>query len=290
MIIKKDQVIYKMSKHNKPVLKAKSQDTIVFETMDCFSCEIKSENDKLAGINFDKVNPATGPLYVEDAKVGDTLKVTILSIEVEEQGTAVVEPCFGRLGKEIKTGEVAIVKIDGDEGIFKGKRFPLNKMIGVIGTAPAEEEINTGTPGTHGGNMDCTQVKEGANIYLPVNVDGALLAMGDLHAAMGDGEISGAGLEISGRVKVKIEVIKNFQYSLPMIETEDKWIAVASADDMPATADKAIKNLAELVMDKNGFTLNEATMFLSLQGNLIACQAVNPQHTMRMEISKKVLG
>ncbi|WP_438467719.1 acetamidase/formamidase family protein [Streptococcus pluranimalium] len=95
-------------------------------------------------------------------------------------------------------------------------------MIGVIGTAPAGEPVNTGTPHDHGGNMDTTAIIEGSILYLPVNTEGALLAIGDVHATMGDGEIMGSGLEIPAVIEVTVEVLKNCDYPLPMVETKDK--------------------------------------------------------------------
>lgn len=289
MIISRDKSIFAMSKDNEPVARIKSGDKVTFETMDCFSCALKSEADRLSGIDFNRVNPATGPVYVEGAEVGDTLKVTIEEIQVEDQAVTVAEPGFGRLGKDFDSAETAVIKINGDRAEFRGLDLPLNKMVGVIGTAPAGPDMNTGTPGDHGGNLDCTQVKEGSSIYLPVNVEGGLLAMGDLHALMGDGEISGAGGEVSGSVRVLVEVIENFEYELPLIETDDKWICLASRETMDEATDKCLSNMKDLIMKKTNLTSNEAIMLMSLKANLIPCQVVNPNKTMRVEIDKSII-
>ena len=111
--------------------------------------------------------------------------------------------------------------------------------------------------------------------------------MGDMHAAMGDGEIMGAGLEIQGEVEVEIEVIKNCDYPLPLIETETSWITVGSAENMEEASDIAIRHMVDLLQKKTTFTFNEAGMLLSLAGNLKASQVVNPNSTMRMELDKK---
>ena len=91
-----------------------------------------------------------------------------------------------------------------------------------VGTAPKDEPVPTGTPESHGGNMDCKKIKEGNTLYLPVNVEGALLALGDLHAAMADGEMNGTGIEISGKVKIKVTLLKDYKFGTPMIESDDK--------------------------------------------------------------------
>jgi len=287
--ISKEHAIYIMDKANKAVAKAKSGDRVVFETCDCFHDSIKVESDTISAIDFDHVNPATGPLYVEDAKVGDVLRVDILRIDVASQGAIVAAPGMGRIIDRVKNEETAICKIIDGYADFKGIKLPLNKMIGVIGTAPAGEGIPTGSPHDHGGNLDCAMIKEGVSLYLPVNVEGALLAIGDLHAVMGDGEIIGAGLEIAGEVEVRVTVIKDFKYKLPLIETEDKWITLGSRKTMEEASDLAISNMVDIILDKTDLTENQAGMLLSMVGSLRVCQIVDPNMTMRMELEKKYL-
>lgn len=289
MRITSDKTIFTMDKNNEPVLTAKSGDKIVFETCDCFSDVIRTEEDVVSGIDFNRVNPATGPLFVEDAMPGDVLKVEIIRIDIEEQGAVVTAPGLGRLSEKLEKEETVIGIIDGNFVSYKGLKIPLNKMIGVIGTAPAGEGISTGTPHDHGGNMDCKMIKEGVSLYLPVNVEGALLSIGDLHAAMGDGEIMGSGMEIAGEVEVKVEVLKDFNFNLPIIETEDKWMTLGSRETMEEASDLAIDNMIDLIMKKTNLTMNQAGMLLSIAGDLRVCQIVDPNMTMRMEIKKDYL-
>ncbi len=290
MKISKEHTIYVMDKENKAAAKAKSGDRVIFETCDCFHDSIKSEADTISCIDFDHVNPATGPLYVEGAQVGDVLKVDIIRIDIGDKGVEVAAPGMGRIADRITEEETVICDIKDGFANFKGIQIPLNKMIGVIGTAPGGEGISTGTPYDHGGNLDCKMIKEGVSLYLPVNVEGALLAIGDLHAAMGDGEIMGAGLEIAGEVEVEVTVLKDFKYKLPMIETNDKWITLASRLTMEEASDLAINNMVDLILDKTDLTVNQAGMLLSMAGNLRVCQVVDPNMTMRMELKKRYVG
>lgn len=289
MRITSDKTIFTMDKNNEPVLTAKSGDKIVFETCDCFSDVIRTEEDVVSGIDFNRVNPATGPLFIEDAMPGDVLKVKIIKIDIGKQGAVVTSPGLGRLSEKIEKEETVIGIIEGDYVRYKGLKIPLNKMIGVIGTAPEGEGISTGTPHDHGGNMDCKMVKEGVSIYLPVNVEGALLSIGDLHAAMGDGEIMGSGMEIAGEVEVQVEVLKDFDFKLPIIETKNKWITLGSRETMEEASELAINNMIDLIMKKTNLTMNQAGMLLSIAGDLRVCQIVDPNMTMRMEIKKKYL-
>lgn len=289
MRISKDTIVFSMDKENKPALKVDSGSRVIFETMDCFSDTVKTNEDVVSEIDFSKVNPATGPLFIKDAQPGDTLKVTIHSIKLSDKGVVLTSPGLGQLSDQIKKEETIICDIKDDHADYMGLRIPLNKMIGVIGTAAEGEGVNTGTPHDHGGNLDTTRMAEGATLYLPVNVEGALLAMGDLHASMGDGEIMGSGLEVAGEVEVTVEIVKEFDLPLPLIETEDLWVTLGSRESMEDASKLAINNMVKVIQKNSKLTFNQAGMLLSLAGNLHTCQVVNPSVTMRMELAKDIL-
>lgn len=290
MRIPKEHTILEMNKNNEPVLSVDSGSTVVFETMDCFSDTVKTSDDLISSVNFDDINPATGPLYINDAKVGDTLKVTINKIDLNNQGVVVTAPGLGQFGDEIEKEETVICEIRDDSVIYKGIELPLRKMIGVIGTAPAGEGISTGTPDNHGGNLDTILNTEGSSIYLPVNTDGALLAMGDCHATMGDGEVNGTGVEIAAEVDVTVEVIKDFEFKLPIIETETKWAALGSDKTIEKATKLALDNMSDLIRKKTDLTFNQTSMLLSIAGDVKASQIVNPNYTMRVEIDKDIMN
>lgn len=287
--ISREHVIYEMSKENEPVLTVESGATVVFETQDCFSGEVQSENDTVSDIDFSTVNPATGPLYVEGAKAGDTLKVTLNRMEIDNKGSVLTAPGLGMLADGIEKEETAMSEVTEEGTLYKGFNIPLTKMIGVIGTAPAGEGVNTGTPHDHGGNLDTTLLTEGATLYLPVNVDGALLAMGDMHSSMGDGEIMGSGLEVAGEIEVTVEVLKDSDLPLPFVETDELYATLASRETMEEASKVAINNMVDVLRSKTDLTFNQAGMFLSLAGDLKVSQVVNPNKTMRVEVKKAVL-
>lgn len=287
--ISREHVIYEMSKENEPVLTVESGATVVFETQDCFSGEVQSENDTVSDIDFSTVNPATGPLYVEGAKAGDTLKVTLNRMEIDNKGSVLTAPGLGMLADGIEKEETAMSEVTEEGTLYKGFNIPLTKMVGVIGTAPAGEGVNTGTPHDHGGNLDTTLLTEGATLYLPVNVDGALLAMGDMHSSMGDGEIMGSGLEVAGEIEVTVEVLKESTLPLPFVETDEVYATLASRETMEEASKVAINNMVDVLKNKTDLTFNQAGMFLSLAGNLKVSQIVNPNKTMRVEVKKAVL-
>ena len=276
-----------MDKANPPVETANSGERVIFQTCDCFNGAIRKDTDMVSDVDFSRVNPATGPLYINGAEPGDTLMIRVMRISLDAQGAAVAAPGLGRLGAEVEREETVICPIEGDYARYLDYKIPLRKMIGVIGTAPAGEAVVTATPDAHGGNMDTTAITEGVSLYLPVNVPGALLAIGDLHASMGDGEIMGAALEISGEVEVEVNLLKNCDYPLPLLETGDRWITIASAPTAEEASDRAIRNMVGLLTQKTELSFNQAGMLLSLAGDLRVSQIVNPQVTMRLELSKR---
>lgn len=289
MKISKEHVIFAMDKDNQPAAYCKSGETLIFQTLDCFSNSLKSTEDTISHVDMDQVNPATGPVYVEGAQPGDTLRITIRQIKMADQGVTVAAPGFGQFADTIVQEETQFGYLKDHYIDFLGHRLPYRKMIGVIGTAPAGEPINTGTPGDHGGNMDTTAISEGAILYLPVNVPGGLLAMGDCHACMGDGEVIGAGLEIPAEITVTIEVLRDFDFPLPLLENDQQWITIASASTMEEASSKAIYQMSTLVQKISDLDANQTAMLLSLAGDLKVSQVVNPQVTMRMELAKSVL-
>ncbi|MBP1574657.1 MAG: acetamidase/formamidase family protein [Oscillospiraceae bacterium] len=289
LTIHTDTKIHKMSENNPPVAKAKSGDTVCFETLDCFGGQLKSENDLLGGLDWNNVNPASGPLFVEDATPGDVLKVEILKIELDDHGVMVDAPGEGVTGAAVSSESTKILPVKNGKVKFNEKlSFPICPMIGVIGTAAKGEGIDTGTPGSHGGNMDCTRIGEGATLYLPVNTEGALLAMGDLHARMGDGEVEVCGVEIAGKVTVKLTVLKNCKLPTPFLVNSELAMAIHSAETVDEACVGATMAMHGFLTGELGMNEHEAGMLLSVTGNLCICQVVDPEKTVRMEIPLSV--
>ena len=287
--IQNTQVVYAMSPENAPVLRVPTGSRVLFHTLDCYSERLQSECDKSSLVPWEVINPATGPLYIEEAKAGDVLRVEIESIDIADHGVMGVGPGMGVLGGVITEEKTRIIPIRDGKAVFNDKiALPVKPMIGVIGTAPARESIPTGTPGEHGSNMDCNRIVAGSVLYLPVNVDGALLAMGDLHAVMGDGEIVICGVEISGKVTVKVDVIKNWKAPLPMLETEDAIICICSRKTLDEAAVDVTHNMAAFLQEKLGMEAYEAGMLLSAACNLRINQMVDPLMTVRMELPKNI--
>jgi len=267
--------VYTFSKENEPAIKVDKGEVVTLETLDCFSNQIQSVGDELSSLDFSKVNPATGPVYINGAEPGDLLVVDILDVQVADQGVGVNGPGMGPLQDKVGN-DVKLLQVKDGKVTFKDMEFPVNTMIGVIGVAPKEGDIPCGMPGDHGGNLDNKLITTGARLYFPVHVEGALFQCGDLHAAMGDGEISGAGLEIPGTVKVKLDVIKGAAGERPVLETEDKWYTIATSDDFTKAMNLVTSDMQKLITKAYGWSDTEAGIYMSLQGDAEICQACVP--------------
>jgi len=266
---------YKFSATNPPQQQANSGDKLRFITQDCFTGLINTSEDLTTDFNYDRANPASGPAFITGAEPGDILLVEILDIRVSNQGVVTTLPGCGPLAEwqEIRTKPLVI-----EDGLvqFNDLQFPISPMIGVIGVAPADEHVACGFPGAHGGNMDCKLIRKGAKVYLPVQVAGALLSIGDLHAVMGDGELCGTGLEICGEVDVKVSVIKQQPLSWPVLETADKWYAIACAAEYPDALKSASRQLQQLIVQGYGWDETDTYLYMSLQSDVEICQACKP--------------
>lgn len=285
-----NQVVYNMSASNEPIAHVESGATLTFVTRDCFNNQLQGACPVIDGLDWDAINPATGPVYVEGAEPGDILKVKIEKLELADCGTMAAIPENGVLGDLVKESVVKRVPVkDGIMEFSSDIKLPCNPMIGVIGVAPAEGAIPCGEPGAHGGNMDNTKIAEGATLYFPVFHKGALLAMGDVHAGMGDGEIMVTGVEIPAEITVTVEVLKGKTIQNPRMENEEACYTIASDENIEKAIYAAVSDMTSVVMEKMNMSLEEAGMLLSAAGNLQFCQVVDPKRTVRMEMKKSIL-
>ena len=290
LYITKETVNDIMKWDNKPVGYCKSGETVVFETRDCYDNTITSSERPL-GDRSGLSNPVTGALYIEGAEVGDILKVEIEDIKLRSWGVMRSSPTAGVFHEKYKKREAIIFQVKNNKIYFDDKLIlEADPMIGVIGTAPIEKEgIPTTTPGKHGGNMDCKKIVKGSAIYLPVNVKGGLLSMGDIHALMGDGEVFICGLEIAGEITVKVSVLKNIKLPTPFLYSRGKVMSIQSAEDLDRAGDMAAKEMFEFVKEATKQDDVRTGMLMSLLSDMAVCQVVDPLLTVRVEFPLEVL-
>ena len=290
-VITSDKAIYEFTNDMEAVVKVEQGEVFKVEAKDCFSNKVTSDASTLGSLGSHDINPATGPIYVEGAEPGDILKVKILDIEVADQGITGTLSDSGIFHDIEVESVIKTLDIVNGHFEFEGIKIPIDPMVGVIGVAPAKEDGNweTATPWKHGGNMDSSTIRKGATVYFPVNVEGGLLALGDCHALMADGEIS-LGIEIAGRVTLEAEVIKNKKINWPIVSDKENTAVIAAGKDLNEAAYNASKEAVRLLEKAFDLSFGDAYALGSLIMNLQIAQAVNATHTVRGAISQNIIG
>ena len=288
--IKKDNITYYFDSSIDPVAHVDLNEPFLIETVDCYGDALKSEKDLRSDFPDLIPNGATGPVFIKDIKKNDTLMIEILKIQIDKQGVMTTRPGGGLLGDLIEEHETWILPVYDNHILFEDKlKIPINKMIGVIGTAPEVGSIRTSVPGKHGGNLDTKEITEGSTLYLPAYHDGGLLSIGDLHAGMSDGEISGTGVEVSGKVILRVKKRNDIFLNYPVVETAQSTLIISSDDDINGALRDAAKTTIDLLMRKHKISFTEAYRLISIVGDVEISQLVNPKVTVRISVPKSIL-
>ncbi len=288
-----------------PVLRVKPGDTIETWTENALGPEMRKPGDTLRPGR--RPNPNTGPFFVEDAEPGDTLAVRLISIEpANEWGAGIAGPGFGgltntrytpmldqsipfqtwwyRIDKQARTVEYSALDSD-----FKIK-LPLRPFLGCLGVAPANDEARgTIVPEFFGGNMDTPEVRAGTTVYLPVNVAGGLLYLGDGHAAQGEGEIAGTAAEVAMNVTFKVDLIKGRRITTPRLEDDTHLMTAGSYRPLEDAMRIASRELIQWMVDDYGLSALDAYELLSVAMESNISQLVDPNYTVVVKIKKEYL-
>ncbi len=284
--------IFAFKQELEPAIRVQPGSVLILETRDCFSGQLKSSGDEIADMDWSRINPATGPVFLEGACPGDILKIEIKDIRLKSPAVMIAAPGEGVLGDRIEKPVTKILPLTDNRIEFSPDRvYQQEPMVGVMGVAPAgEEEIPTGHPGPHGGNMDCRLLQAGSILYLPVNTPGALLAAGDMHALMGDGEIVVCAGEAGGELEMSLDLVKGSNLPVPLLENSRVISTIASAETLDEAVNRAVYKMTDLLIDYFNFTLSEAGMLLSLIGQAEICQVVDPLKTARFTLAREEIN
>lgn len=270
---------YSFSPSHPPVLTIQPGETVVVETNDARSGTIRSSTDLLDKPHPLGANPVTGPIRIAGAEPGDSLIVHVREIALDGQGFTAIKANIGLLAERASQYATKILPVEGDSIRFSDAiRFPISPMIGSIGVAPEKDDIATLYPGSHGGNMDNKFVRPGCSLHLPVYIPGANFSLGDVHAAMGDGEVTMTGLEIPAEVTVIIDLVKGESIERPWIEDSELWITTGDSMDTNEALRIACSQMVSLLMRRLNIGFEEAYMLASLRADLAICQACDPGH------------
>ncbi len=252
-------------------------------------------------------NPNTGPFYVQGAQPGDTLVVRLLEVEpAEDTAVGYAGPGFGALTKTRYTEmldqpsppSVWFYRIDRDERTVEFSaldsefkvRLPLRPFLGCIAVAPrAGEARQTIVPEFFGGNLDTPEVRAGTTVYLPVNVEGALLFVGDGHAVQGEGEIAGTAAEVRMNVRLQVDLLR--QKTIQTVRLEDEQYLMTAGSYRPAEDAMRIasREMIRWLAEDYGLSNRDSYELLSVAMESNISQLVDPNYTVLVKIRKEYL-
>ncbi len=235
--------------------------------------------------------PVTGPIYVEDAHIGDVLSVHVKEIKTAGTGVFAVRPESGVPGQDIQKPQVRVLEVNENQVHLDDRlKLPVRPVIGSMGVAAKHGEIDTIYPGRHGGNMDTLEITTGSRVYLPVQVNGALLSLGDVKACVGDGQIAGSGVEVEAEITLRVDTLPGGRFSWPRVESKGEWITITSASTVDQAARLAIGEMVKWITQDKGLDFETAYALVSLGGSLRVSQWGNPLTTARMVFPKRLIN
>lgn len=277
---------------NKPVVEVKSGAIIEVETIDSSGSQLNSQSNinDVKNLDFSKVNPVTGPIFIENAEEGDVVEVELIDFICSGWGWTAIIPGFGLLADDFKEPDLNLWKYDKNNPIKSiystyGK-IPLKPFVGTIGLALKEVGNHTIVPPRHcGGNLDIKDLSKNSKIRFPVQVKGGLLSLGDTHAAQGDGEVCGTAIESPMKVVIKIKLIKNVKIPSPQFETfapvsnhidqDGYFVTTGIGPNLMEGAKNSIRSMINLLVQKLNIPDSKAYMFCSVCADLRISEVVD---------------
>ncbi|WP_131194891.1 acetamidase/formamidase family protein [Lichenihabitans psoromatis] len=290
--IHRDRHNFGWSRDIEPVLVCQPGETIHFECLDAANGHF-SRDSKAADVqtlDFSKVNPVTGPVYVEGAAPGDALKITFRKFIPSGLGWTANIPGFGLLADQFPDPALHMWSYDpatlapaafGPKG-----RVPLKPFAGEIGVAPAEPGLHSVVPPRRvGGNLDIRDLAAGTTLYLPVEVEGALFSIGDTHAAQGDGEVCGTAIESQMNVELTLDLVKGANLKSPRFTTDGPVTrhldgagyeaTTGIGPDLMTAAGESVMRMIDLLAADHGLAPIDAYLLLSVCGDLRISEIVD---------------
>lgn len=267
-----------------PRLRIAPGETVEFEIVDASSGQLtrSSTAADVEKLDLARVNPVTGPVYIDGAKPGDALKIKVLSFRPSGWGWTGNIPGFGLLTDQFP--QAKLHHWNYDPGLAPamygpGGRVPLKPMCGTIGVAPAAPGLHSIIPPRNvGGNMDVRDIAEGVELYLPVEVDGAIFSVGDTHAAQGDGEVCGTAIESSIDVALKFDLVKGANLRSPRyltpgpltrhFDAKGYEVTTGIGPDLMVGARTAVSEMIDLLSRRFGYSPIDAYMLCSVCADL----------------------
>jgi acetamidase/formamidase len=275
-----------------PALTVAPGTTIEFECLDASGGQLTARSTvaDVTGLDFSRINPVTGPVYMDGAEPGDAIKITIGSFAPSGFGWTANIPGFGLLADQFPEPALHLWTYDKANltpaAFSPVARVPLKPFAGTIGLALAEPGIHSVVPPRRvGGNLDIRDLAEGTVLYLPVEVAGALFSVGDTHAAQGDGEVCGTAIESPMSVTLTLDLVKDARLEAPRYTTPGPVsrhldgagyeVTTGIGPDLMTAAREAVARMVDLICARTGMAPVEAYMLASVCGDLRISEIVD---------------
>src|SRR5438445_6899144 len=289
--IARDDPKYALDSRHAAVAKVGAGESFIIETHDCRTGTITRPDQVGDLLDTRCVNPATGPIAIDGVSAGDTICVEIEDLHVDSRfGLMVTRP--GVTGLAITdTPQLRIVMCDDAYANVGAFRVPVTPMIGLLGVAPDGEPVSTFRGAEPGGNMDVLLIGAGTRLFLPTFCDRGMVYFGDVHAAMGDGEVFLSGVEMAGRLQARVTVAAHWSLPTPLIETDELVAVVAGGATFDEAAQAAMAKTVNL-LSAGGMDRIDAGFLMSAAGHLRVCQYI-PHAALvhcRFELPKSILA
>ena len=282
----KDKHIYFLDPNAIPAITIAPGEELIVETWDAF----EGARDLKAIDARTLKGPATGPIYVKGATPGDALKVEFISIKPAKESVHMVNPGRGYLDEEFNQYRVTILPIEGDHLLFPGGiKLPLRPSLGLVATTPTYVQNTASDSGPYGGDIDMQELVEGSTIYMPVFVEGGLLAMGDCHSIVGDGAVAGTGAETEAEIHIRVTLEKGLNLNAPRALTPEYFVTLSYGEELGPAMKQAVRDMVDFLVQEKGMKPYDAYSLLSLAGDIRISRTFRPISPVKMLLSRKVL-
>jgi amidase len=285
--VSRSQRVSAYSAANPPAIRVGLGETFIMETNDRFQGYTSPDDAPL-----DLLLSMTGPVYVGGVQPGDTLSVEVLDITPSMgYGWVVATPGRALLKNRVTEWRRRKVQIEGDRVLFNDKiALPYAPMIGRLGVAPAGEPKTCNSVGRFGGAMSNIAIGPGAKVLLPVFVEGALLTIEDVHAAMGDGESASSAVEMGSEVTMRCDISTALQAERPLVITRDEVMTTGEGDTMEAASHMAVDEMARLLMYRLDLDPIDAAMLISVAVDARFSYVGGPPYRAKAVLSRALIG
>jgi amidase len=284
--LSRDHIIYYLDPETPPAITIDSGEELVVETWDAFEGIRDPEVLEAKSLK----GPAIGPIYVNGAAPGDALRIDFISVTPKDGAAHMVMPGRGFLEEDFTEAYPTVMQMeDGHVVLPNGIRLPMMPSMGLVATTPTYVQSTASDSGPYGGDIDMKELVEGSSLFLPVFVEGGLLALGDCHAVVGDGAVAGTGAECSSDAHIRVTVEKEMGIASPRAITPDYYVVLSHGEDLGPAMKQAVRYMVDFLVEEKGLAPYDAYTLCSLAGDVRVSRTFRPISPVKMMLSRQAL-